>query len=135
VLLPVRPSPSANVTWSIHTLTRRRYGGLYTERNVVISGIHTHSAPGGFLQYTLYDVASLGFVRETFDALVEGIVEVRWNRTDKDFGWESAYGAVSYIDNAANGWALSLVQGPFSVAPCQTLTVRFATSAEHRTSP
>jgi neutral ceramidase len=77
VLLPVRPSPSANVTWSIHTLTRRRYGGLYTERNIVISGIHTHSAPGGFLQYTLYDVASLGFVRETFDALVEGIVEVR----------------------------------------------------------
>jgi hypothetical protein len=28
---------------------------------------------------------------------------------------------------AANVWDLSLVQGPFSVAPCQTLIVRFAT--------
>jgi hypothetical protein len=27
---------------------------------------------------------------------------------------------------AANVWGLSLVQGPFSVAPCQTLSVRFA---------
>jgi hypothetical protein len=29
---------------------------------------------------------------------------------------------------AAKGWAVSLVQGPFPVAPCQTLFVRFATS-------
>jgi hypothetical protein len=29
--------------------------------------------------------------------------------------------------HAANVWALCLVQGPISVAPCQTLTLRFAT--------
>jgi hypothetical protein len=29
--------------------------------------------------------------------------------------------------HAANVWALSVVQVPFSVAPCQTLIVRFAT--------
>lgn len=34
------------------------------------------SSSGGFLQYALYDVPSLGFVRETFDAQVDGIVEV-----------------------------------------------------------
>ena len=28
---------------------------------------------------------------------------------------------------AAKVWDLSIVQGPFSVAPCQTLIVRFAT--------
>jgi hypothetical protein len=27
---------------------------------------------------------------------------------------------------AANVWDLSIVQGPFSVAPCQTLALRFA---------
>jgi hypothetical protein len=27
-------------------------------------------------------------------------------------------------------WDLSIVQGPFSVAPCQTLTIRFATSLQ-----
>jgi hypothetical protein len=28
--------------------------------------------------------------------------------------------------HAAKVWDLSIVQGPFSVAPCQTLTLRFA---------
>jgi len=41
--------------------------------NTSISGTHTHSGPGGFLQYTLYQITSLGFSPETFDTLVEGI--------------------------------------------------------------
>lgn len=53
------------------------YGGLYHEGNVAMSGIHTHSGPGGYLQYILYIITSLGFVRESFDVLVGGIVEVR----------------------------------------------------------
>ncbi|KAK9826458.1 hypothetical protein WJX81_000424, partial [Elliptochloris bilobata] len=51
------------------------YGGLYTRRNVALSGIHTHSGPGGYLQYVLYTITSLGFVRESFDTLVDGVVE------------------------------------------------------------
>lgn len=54
-----------------------QYGGLYTQRNVALSGIHTHSGPGGYLQYVLYTITSLGFVRESFDTLVDGVVEVR----------------------------------------------------------
>lgn len=50
-----------------------RYGNLYTEQNVAISGIHTHAGPGGYLQYVVYIVTSLGFVRQSFDALVDGI--------------------------------------------------------------
>lgn len=50
-----------------------RYGDLYTEQNVAISGIHTHAGPGGYLQYIVYIVTSLGFVRQSFDALVDGI--------------------------------------------------------------
>ncbi|XP_030474219.2 neutral ceramidase 2-like isoform X1 [Syzygium oleosum] len=49
------------------------YGNLYTEENVAISGIHTHAGPGGYLQYVVYIVTSLGFVRQSFDALVDGI--------------------------------------------------------------
>jgi neutral ceramidase len=44
---------------------------------VAISGTHTHSGPGGYLQYVLYIITSLGFVRESFDVLVGGILEVR----------------------------------------------------------
>lgn len=46
---------------------------VYTTENVAISGTHTHSGPGGFQQYVLYQVTSLGFVSETFEAWVEGI--------------------------------------------------------------
>ncbi|WAQ96262.1 NCSEB-like protein [Mya arenaria] len=37
------------------------YGGKYTERNVCISGTHTHSGPAGFHQYLLFDITSMGF--------------------------------------------------------------------------
>lgn len=50
-----------------------RYGKLYTEDNVAISGIHTHAGPGGYLQYVVYLVTSLGFVRQSFDVIVDGI--------------------------------------------------------------
>ncbi|KAI9109166.1 hypothetical protein K1719_019789 [Acacia pycnantha] len=50
-----------------------RYGDLYTEKNVAISGIHTHAGPGGYLQYVVYLVTSLGFVHQSFDILVDGI--------------------------------------------------------------
>ncbi|XP_067928442.1 uncharacterized protein [Watersipora subatra] len=51
------------------------FPGLYNETNVCISSIHTHSGPGGFHQYILLDVTSLGFVKQSLDALVDGIVE------------------------------------------------------------
>jgi neutral ceramidase len=53
---------------------KMKYGDAYTAANLVISGTHTHSGPAGFLQYVLYEVTSLGFVQETFDAWVSGIV-------------------------------------------------------------
>jgi hypothetical protein len=62
------------------------------------------------------------------------------NRTSRDFGWESssrdARPTPSYNTSvsrtegymyAAKVRALSVVQGPFSVAPCQALIIRFAT--------
>ncbi len=53
------------------------YGQLYSQENVAISGIHTHSGPAGYLQYLLYDIPARGFVHETFNVLVNGIVSVR----------------------------------------------------------
>jgi len=50
-----------------------RYGDLYTENNVAISGTHTHAGPGGYLQYFLYIITSYGFVRQSFDVIVDGI--------------------------------------------------------------
>jgi neutral ceramidase len=57
----------------IEALNSKIGGGIYTTENVALSGTHTHSGPGGFLQYVVYQTTSWGFVQETFDALVEGI--------------------------------------------------------------
>ncbi len=43
---------------------------------MAISGTHTHASPAGFLQYVLYDITSLGFVSQSFWAMVDGIVQV-----------------------------------------------------------
>jgi hypothetical protein len=66
------------------------------------------------------------------------------NRYVTDFGWAIAHAAVSrctlisldtmlarthMYTHAAKVWDLSIAQGPFSVAPCQTLALRFATFA------
>ncbi|KAG7019159.1 Neutral ceramidase 1 [Cucurbita argyrosperma subsp. argyrosperma] len=61
------------VTIKVLERLKARYGDLYTEENVAISGIHTHAGPGGYLQYVVYIVTSLGFVRQSFDVLVDGI--------------------------------------------------------------
>ncbi|KAK6935781.1 Neutral/alkaline non-lysosomal ceramidase, N-terminal [Dillenia turbinata] len=61
------------VTIKVLERLKARYGDLYTEKNVAISGIHTHAGPGGYLQYVVYIVTSLGFVRQSFDVIVDGI--------------------------------------------------------------
>ncbi|KAD7477040.1 hypothetical protein R6Q59_006877 [Mikania micrantha] len=61
------------VTIKVIERLKARYGDLYTEDNVAISGIHTHAGPGGYLQYVVYIITSLGFVRQSFDVLVDGI--------------------------------------------------------------
>ena len=48
-------------------------GNIYTADNVVLSATHTHSGPAGYMQYILFEVTSLGFVEQTFQALVDGI--------------------------------------------------------------
>jgi neutral ceramidase len=66
---------SQAVTFTVIDRLQGIYGpSVYSADNVVLSGTHTHSGPAGYLQYLIYDITGLGFVKETFDALVEGIV-------------------------------------------------------------
>lgn len=48
---------------------------VFTSENLLISVTHTHSGPAGYLQYVLYQMTSIGFVKETFDSWVTGITE------------------------------------------------------------
>lgn len=63
------------VTLEVLARLKTKYGGLYNETNVAISGTHSHSGVAGFLQFVLFDVTSLGFIKETFEVMVAGIVK------------------------------------------------------------
>jgi neutral ceramidase len=52
------------------------YGNeLYTLDNVMLSGTHTHSGPGGYSHYALYNITILGFDEQNFECIVNGMVE------------------------------------------------------------
>lgn len=57
-------------------ILKEKYHGLYHEGNILLSATHTHSGPGGYLQYVLYIISTQGFIRQSFDAVVQGIVRV-----------------------------------------------------------
>jgi Neutral/alkaline non-lysosomal ceramidase, N-terminal len=48
---------------------------LYKVENVLISGTHTHSGPGGYSHYFLYNLTAGGFDQDNFDKIVNGIVK------------------------------------------------------------
>ncbi len=47
----------------------------FTEDNVFLSAQHTHSAPGGYSHYGLYNMSTPGFVPEVYQYIVDGIVD------------------------------------------------------------
>ena len=51
------------------------FGDVYHDGNVLLSATHTHSGPGGYALYALYDLTIKGFNQQNFDAIVQGITE------------------------------------------------------------
>lgn len=56
-------------------LSKRLPGGLYNESNVLLSGTHTHSGPGGFSQHPMYDITTMGFHKQNWDVITQGITQ------------------------------------------------------------
>jgi hypothetical protein len=50
------------------------FPGVYVWDNVILSGTHTHSTPGGVGGTALVDITTFGFIRHNFDAIVNGVV-------------------------------------------------------------
>eukprot|EP00940_MAST-03C_sp_MAST-3C-sp2_P000466 g466.t1 len=59
--------------------------GVFNAENLCISGTHTHSSPAGFLTHTIFQVTSLGFVKQTYEAYSNGIAQavIRANKNVK----------------------------------------------------
>ncbi|KAK2744416.1 hypothetical protein FQN57_004313 [Myotisia sp. PD_48] len=46
----------------------------YAAHNVAITGTHSHSGPGAWLNYLLPQITNLGFNKESYQAIVDGVV-------------------------------------------------------------
>lgn len=53
----------------------RRFGDLYTERNVLLTSTHSHAVCGGAAHDYAYNLSILGFQQQVYDAEVGGLVE------------------------------------------------------------
>lgn len=51
------------------------YKNLYNENNVALIATHTHSTPGGYNGYTLYNIPNFGFNNAVFTILHTGILK------------------------------------------------------------
>ncbi|ESO11607.1 hypothetical protein HELRODRAFT_108880 [Helobdella robusta] len=48
-------------------------GPIFSEKNLMLLPTHSHSLPGGYHTYWMYQKASQGFINETYRVLVDGI--------------------------------------------------------------
>ncbi|KAF8911673.1 Neutral/alkaline nonlysosomal ceramidase [Gymnopilus junonius] len=51
-----------------------QFPGVYTDSNIAFVGTHQHSGVGGYLENLLPQITSLGYVKQTADAIVTGTV-------------------------------------------------------------
>jgi len=59
---------------SIVSQLSSQFPGVYTDANIAFVGTHQHAGVGGYLENLLPQLTSLGYVKQTADAIVEGTV-------------------------------------------------------------
>ncbi|MCJ1477047.1 hypothetical protein MMC13_005718 [Lambiella insularis] len=50
------------------------YATVYGQKNVAVTGTHSHSGPGAWLNYLLPQITSRGFHKQSYQAIVDGAV-------------------------------------------------------------
>ncbi|KAL4262414.1 Neutral ceramidase [Pleurotus pulmonarius] len=64
----------SGVRRSIVSQLSSQFPGVYTNDNIAFVGTHQHSGVGGFLENLLPQITSLGYVKQSADAIVAGTV-------------------------------------------------------------
>lgn len=48
--------------------------GIYNQSNIALTGTHSHSGPGAYNNYLLPQITTLGFSKQSYQAIVDGYV-------------------------------------------------------------
>jgi len=97
-----------------HVITelKKRLPNKYDYDNVALSGTHTHSGPSGFLQDVIFQFSGSGWVPQTLNAMVAGVVE-SIVMADKNLVSATGYVSVGELHNAnINRSPYSYLQNP-----------------------
>ena len=87
----------------LKTLERKYPDLKYDDDNLMLTAQHTHSGPGGYSYYGLYNLSIPGFVMEVYQKIVQGIVEAIVN-------------AEQNIQPARLSWSSGVFEGDKEVA-------------------
>jgi len=64
-----------SITQGVERDLKPIFGDMYTQRNIILSATHSHSTPGGHSQFALYNFTILGFNKQNYDIIKNGIVK------------------------------------------------------------
>ena len=68
------PLMSGGVYVKVINMLKEKFGGIYNEKNVIVSATHTHSGPGGYFKtYALNIFAGMTFHEGNFNKIANGI--------------------------------------------------------------
>ncbi|KKY22602.1 putative neutral ceramidase [Phaeomoniella chlamydospora] len=85
---------------------------MYTKDNVAVTGTHSHSGPGAWLNYFLPQVTSLGFSHQSYDAIVEGtILAIQRAHQNLTLG-EISVGTTELVDGNLSRSQYAYLQNP-----------------------
>ena len=87
---------------------------VYTRSNVAVTGTHSHSGPGAWLNYLLPQITSNGFSKESYQAIVDGsLLAIR--RAHESLAKGSLrYGSAKVVDGNVNRSPAAYLENPKS---------------------
>jgi neutral ceramidase len=78
------------------------YATIYGQHNVAVTGTHSHSGPGAWLNYLLPQITSKGFNKQSYHAIVDGaILSIRRAHATISLG-RLSFGSIELLDGNIN---------------------------------
>lgn len=91
-----------------------QFPGIYTNENIAFVGTHQHSGVGGYLENLLPQVTSLGYVKQTADAIVAGTVRAVQRAHGSLAPGRLSLGNTTIVDGNANRSPSAYLANPAS---------------------
>ncbi|KAK7429704.1 hypothetical protein QQZ08_003730 [Neonectria magnoliae] len=112
---------------------------VYNQHNVAVTGTHSHAGPGGWFNYLLPQITSLGFSKEVYQAIVDGaLLSIKRAHESLEEGYLDV-GTAEVKDAAINRSLWSYIHNPaeerakYSSEIDTTMTlVRFQRASDNR---